>query len=500
MKTIGKLVEKRPWLGWALFFGTVVIVFLLGLLASSIVERRAEAVFAYAPQVEFPDWEPRIEVWGANFPRQYESYKNTADTTFRSKYYGSAKRDALSDYPLLVVLWAGHPFSRDYNQGRGHLWAIEDVRNSLRTGAPMKPTDGPMYGPCWTCKSSDVPRMMQKMGVAEFYKATLAELGPEIVNPIGCTDCHDAKTMKLNISRPHLVEAFQRQGVDVANATHQEMRSLVCAQCHVEYYFKGQGRYVTLPWDKGLTMEAMEEHYNEYNFSDWTHSLSRTPMLKAQHPDYELFKKGVHYSRGVSCADCHMPYRSEGGVKFTNHHIQSPLNNVANSCKVCHREETSKMVAEVYQRQDAIHQIRTQLEHVLAKAHIEAKFAWDFGATDAQMQNALSLIRAAQWRWDYVAASHGGSFHAPLECARIISLGMEKAQEARMAIAQVLAQLGHKMPVPMPDLSTKAKAQEYIGLNMKQIRAEKKVFLDEIVPKWIKEAQVREAGYPTERL
>lgn len=500
MKPIGELVKQKPWLGWLIFFATIVIVFMLGLLASSIVERRAEAVFAYTPQVEHEQWEPRLEVWGMNFPRQYETYLKTADTTFKSKYYGARKIDMLAEYPELVVLWAGYAFSMDYRQGRGHMWAVEDVRQSLRIGSPMQPTDGPQPGTCWTCKSTDVPRLMKEMGIAEFYSATLAQLGPQVVNPIGCADCHDATTMRLQITRPGLIEAFQRQGKDITKATHQEMRSLTCAQCHVEYYFKGSGRYLTLPWDKGFSMENMEEYFDELGFADWTHALSRAPMIKAQHPDYELFRFGVHYDRGVSCADCHMPYKSQGGVKFTNHHIQSPLNDVANTCGVCHREDTQKMVQNVYQRQDVLHQTRTLLEEVLAKAHIEAKFAWDKGATEKQMQNALKLIRAAQWRWDYVAASHGASFHAPFESARIIGLGLEKAQEARIEIARVLATLGHTNPVPMPDISTKAKAQEFIGLNMKQLRDNKKIFLDTVVPKWLEEAKEREANYPTKNI
>ena len=45
--------------------------------------------------------------------------------------------------------------------------------------------------------------------------------------------------MDLHISRPSLTEAFSRQGRDITHATPQEMRSLVCAQCHSEYYFQG---------------------------------------------------------------------------------------------------------------------------------------------------------------------------------------------------------------------------------------------------------------------
>jgi len=500
MKPIGEGIKQKPWLGWLLFFGTMIIVFLLGLLASSIIERRAEAVFAYTPIVEHEQWEPRNEVWGENFPRQYQSYMRTADTTFLSKYYGSAKIDMLETAPELVILWAGYAFSKDYSQGRGHYWAIDDVRNTLRIGAPMKPEDGPQPGTCWTCKSPDVPRLMKEMGIAEFYKATLSSLGPEVVNHIGCADCHDAKTMRLQITRPALVEAFERQGKDITKATHQEMRSLVCAQCHVEYYFKGEGKYLTFPWDNGFSMEQMEKYYDDVKFTDWTHSLSKAPMLKVQHPDYELFRFGVHYDRGVSCADCHMPYKNEGGVKFTDHHIQSPLNNVANSCQVCHREDSQKLIQNVYQRQDAIYQTRSLLEEVLAKAHIEAKFAWDKGASETQMTNVLKLLRGAQWRWDYIAASHGTSFHAPFESARIVALGLEMAQEARIEIARVVATFGHTSPIPLPDVSTKAKAQEYIGLNMKQLNAEKDTFLETIIPEWIKKAQEREAKYPVKNL
>ena len=340
-------VRNKPWLGWVLFLTTVGLVFLLGLLTHSIVERRSETKLLYQMVKEIPEDETRNEVWGANFPREFESYKNTLDTTFKSAFGGGAMRDALEEDPRLVILWAGYGFSKDYNQGRGHYWAVKDIRNTLRTGAPRDANDGPMPGTCWTCKSTDVERLMKKEGIAEFYKATWAKWGTEINNPIGCKDCHDSKTMNLRISRPALIEAYQRMGKDISKATHQEMRSLVCAQCHVEYYFAGKEKYLTFPWDKGLAVENMEEYYDEVNHVDWVHTLSRAPMLKAQHPDWEIFMTGTHAKRGISCADCHMPYKSEGGTKFTDHKIQSPLNNIANACQVCHRESESSLISYV---------------------------------------------------------------------------------------------------------------------------------------------------------
>ena len=151
MKSFSEQIKEKPWKGWVLFLGTIVVVFLLGLLASSVVERRSEAVFAYAPKNDFSQFEPRNEKWGANFPREFESYYQTSDTIFRSKYNGSATIDELEEDPRMVVLWAGYGFSKEYNQGRGHYYAVEDVRNILRTGAPNDSVKSPMPNTCWTC-------------------------------------------------------------------------------------------------------------------------------------------------------------------------------------------------------------------------------------------------------------------------------------------------------------------------------------------------------------
>lgn len=504
MKPIGTQIQKKPWMGWLLFLASMVLVFLLGLLASSIIERRSEAAFAFTPQVQYADFEPRNEIWGKNFPMEYQSYKQTSDTLFRSKYNGSATIDMLEEDPRLVVLWAGYGFSKDYNQGRGHSYAITDLRNTLRTGAPEEGKPSPMPNTCWTCKGPDVPRLMKEMGPAEFYKGNWEEKGHEVVNSIGCADCHDAATMELHISRPALIEAFDRMGKDIESASHQEMRSLVCAQCHVEYYFnkkKIEGvPYLTFPWDNGFSVEAMEAYYDEIEFSDWTHKLSKAPMLKAQHPGYETYMTGVHASRGVSCADCHMPFMSEGGQKYTDHHVQSPLNNVANSCQVCHREETERLMNDVFERQDRIIENRNKLEELLVRCHVEAKLAWDKGADQEQMAEVLTDIRHAQWRWDYAAASHGASFHSPVEISRVIATGINIAQEGRLKLSRLLYELGYTAEVPYPDITTKDKAQAFIGMDRAALEAEKNEFLRSVTPDWDSKAAEREAGYPVKTL
>ena len=483
--------QLKRWQGWLLFGGSMVVVFILGLLVSSLLERRAEVVSIFNNRkTPMEGIVSENSKFPSDFPREYETWKQTADTTFKSEFNSSQAVDVLAQRPNMVILWAGYSFSWDYATPRGHQHAVEDVRRTLRTGAPgVTEEKEPQPGTCWTCKGPDVPRVMKEQGLANFYKAPWSKWGDQIMNSVGCSDCHDSKTMDLKPARPALYEAWQRVGKDVNKATHQEMRSLVCAQCHTEYYFKGEGQYLTFPQDSGMTVEAMEKYYDAMNYKDYTHALSRAPILKAQHPGYEIHQMGIHGQRGVSCADCHMPYMSKGGVKYTDHHIMSPLANIERTCQTCHRQSAETLRQNVYERQRKCNEIRNRVENELATAHIEAKFAWDKGATEAEMKPVLDLLRKSQWRWDFAVASHGAAFHAPQEIMRILSHSLDFANQARLKVAKVLARHGFTGDVPMPDISTKAKAQAYIGVDMKQKEADKEKFLNTVVPQWIKKAK-----------
>lgn len=485
-------ISRKPFWGWIMFFGIMIVVFMIGLFAASVTERRAEIAGVFNNRkVEILAFESRNNLWGINYPRQYETWKLTANMDFKSKHMGNVVEDILETRPAMVVLWAGYPFALDYMAPRGHMYAIEDVRNTLRTGSPDLHTHENNMQPntCWACKSSDVPRITFEKGIEQFYAGKWSTLGHEMVNPIGCADCHNHETMQLNISRPALIEAYERMGMDIKNATAQEMRSLACAQCHVEYYFKGEGKYLTFPWDKGLSVEAMEQYLDEIEHVDWVHRLSRAPMLKAQHPDYELFIMGPHAQRGLSCADCHMPYKVEGGIKYSDHHIMSPLNNIANTCQTCHKDTEENLRKYVYEYQDKAIEIRDRIEQELVKAHITAKYAWDNGATEAQMKRTLELLRQAQWRWDFVVASHGATFHAPVESQRILAHSLDRTLQAQMELQKVLFALNVSTDFPMPDVSTKEKAQQYIGLDMQTLRKNKDNFKKQVVPEWLKRAK-----------
>ncbi len=279
------------------------------------MERRAEVASVFNnKRTEFTDSIiAQNEKFKADYPREYETWSMTEDTTFVSKYNSSQEVDVLEQRPEMVVLWAGYAFSRHYNTPRGHKHALEDMRKILRTGNPgisigadsiaadMQPAT------CWTCKGPDVPRMMRELSEtksvfdpANFYAKKWSELGAEEVNPIGCSDCHDARTMDLRPARPAIYEAFANSGKNLRNATHQEMRSLVCAQCHVEYYFikpddpnnPGKANYLVFPQHYGLTCEDAEHYYDSIGFYDYIHPLSKTKILKAQHPGWEMSQQG----------------------------------------------------------------------------------------------------------------------------------------------------------------------------------------------------------------
>lgn len=442
------------WIGPALLLLTASVVVLLGLLAFSIMERRWETQRPVQAVVPISDWEPDNAVWGRNYPRQYESYLRTRIDTTRTRFGGGYPRDYLEIHPHLTVLYAGHSFELEYLQGRGHYHSADDVTGTARLSDTSPAT-------CWTCKTTEAPRLMAEMGAAAFYASPFHRFTDQIQHPIGCQDCHDPQTMNLRITRPALREAFSAMGRDVDAADHQEMRSLVCAQCHVEYYF-ADNDYLVFPWRSGMAIEEIVEYFDSIGFSDWTHPISQAGMVKIQHPDYEVYRKGIHAFRNVSCADCHMPYRTEGGVKFTDHHVQSPLLNVAGSCGVCHRWSETEIRTRVESVQETVHQARLAAEEVLAAAHIDIAAAMQAGASDDELAPLRTMVRHAQIRWDFVASNNGMGFHAPQECTRILGDSRQLAQEARIGAARLMAGRGIASPPAYPDLSSRARAQAFV--------------------------------------
>ena len=281
------------------------------------------------------------------------------------------------------------------------------------------------------------PALWAEMGMEAYDKMFFDEMTPHINNPIGCANCHEAGTMRLIVTNPALEEALKAQGKDWNTFTRQEMRTVVCANCHVEYYFKGDGKYLTFPWAKGTKIDEIIAYYEESGFKDWEYPDAKTPMLKAQHPEFEFFTAdSTHYNAGVACADCHMPYVSEGAAKYSSHDVHSPLLNPEASCGQCHTD-TEYVIGRVNQIQDQVATTKQNTEDAIIDAINAIKAATANPNADAALlDQARNLHRKAQFMWDFVSAENSTGFHNPEYALKILAESTNLARQAQMLAAQ----------------------------------------------------------------
>ena len=409
----------------------IIVILAVALVGTLLfIKNQPASTRGVAPLTQIDEYEPDSSKWGVNFPNQYSTLKLTEINKARSTYGGSEPFSKLEDDPRLVTLFAGYGFSKDYNEERGHLNSLTDVRATLRVNETTP-------GTCYSCKSSDNPRLWAEMGMAEFDKTLFKDLGAQISNPIGCANCHEPNTMRLIVTNPALEEALQAQGKDWRTFTRQEMRTVVCANCHVEYYFAGEGKYLVFPWKDGSKIENIAQFYADLEFKDWEHPQSGAPMIKMQHPEYEFFTAdSTHYKAGVACADCHMPYTRDGAVKFSTHDVKSPLQNADTACGACHTDVTY-VTGRVAIIQDQVRETMDASEDALVAAiqAIEAAAAATDVSTDL-LEEARRLHREAQLRWDFIAAENSMGFHNPEEALRILANATDLARQAQLVAVQ----------------------------------------------------------------
>ncbi len=293
-------------------------------------------------------------------------------------------------------------------------------------------------GACANCHSGIAPRLIKELGWDEFNSLPYNELAPKLRHGSVCADCHDPKTMDLVITRPAFKKAMAESGVNLSKATRQEMRTYVCAQCHVEYYFYGENKELTFPWAKGRTIEDIEAYYDENGHVDWVNKETGAQMLKAQHPEFETWGTGLHAKSGVACADCHMPYIRTGSVKVSDHWVRSPLTNIAASCQACHPRTEEELKTRVKDIQDKTAGLLRKTETALLAAMDAIIKARDAGVPDEKLAEARALIRRGQLRWDFVFSENGTGFHSPQEAARNLANAIDFARQAELKASLLL--------------------------------------------------------------
>ena len=386
--------------------------------------------------VQVKPLEPDSSIWGEDFPNEWSTLQLTQTNNTRTTYGGSEKFSHLTDDPRQVILFAGYSFSKDYNEDRGHLNSLVDVRATKRLNLKAgDPTE--THATCYSCKSSDNPALWQRLGLEGFDAMMFPDMTPSINNPIGCANCHEAGTMRLVVTNPSLDIALKSEGKDWRTFSRQEMRTVVCANCHVEYYFVGPKKVLTFPWSNGTQIDQIVAYYDKIKFSDWTYPGTDTPMLKAQHPEYETYTAGsTHYAAGVSCADCHMPYVRDGAVKFSSHDVKSPLLNPEQSCGQCHTDLTY-VVNRVKEIQDQVSTTKTATENTLIDAITAIKTAnANPNADKPLLDQARQLHRDAAFMWDFVSAENGMGFHNPEYALKILAQVNDMARQAQMLASQ----------------------------------------------------------------
>lgn len=468
--------NQPPWYQTRTAYGLLTAVIAAGTagvtaLLMNISERKAEQRSPYVRVVEVGENDTDPGKWGRNWPSQYDSYKRTALRTV-TRFGGHAGSETLPEekierHPWLKRMFLGYAFSIDYRDRRGHAYMLSDQENTQRLTKPQS-------GSCLHCHASIMPLYRElgggdaMVGFAKTYEYSYQDLNKKLhesghAHPVSCVDCHDPETMSIRVTRPGFINGIRMlaesdvelpalPSVDIwrsgsrsepydpnRDASRQEMRSFVCGQCHVEYYCSSK-MPLTFPWGKGLSADQTEQYWDEAKFADGTeffdyqHKETGARILKAQHPEFELWSQGIHARSGVACADCHMPYVREGATKVSDHWVRSPLLNVSRACQTCHRSSEAEILARV----DSIQSKNFDLLERggaaivdLIETIAQAKAA---GASDEELAPALGLQRRAQWRLDFIAAENSMGFHAPQEAARVLGEATDYARQGQIAV------------------------------------------------------------------
>jgi nitrite reductase (cytochrome c-552) len=405
--------------------------------------------------------------WGKAFPIHYDLWKKTEEPTEagKSKYkrgFDADKiiYDKLSEFPFLSLLFNGWGFGIEYNEPRGHAYMVIDQididAGRVKAG-----------GVCLTCKSPYATKLEKEMGI-DYYKMPFKEVLvkiPEQFQKLGvaCIDCHNNKDMSLNISRGFtLSAALKDMGVDSGKLTRQEMRSAVCAQCHVTYNItkdqemKSVGIY--FPW-QGSTMgnisieNIVKKLRSDPSVLEWKQNVTGYRMPFIRHPEYELFSyNSIHYKAGAACADCHMPYTKVGVYKVSNHRVTSPLKTDLRACVQCHSESAEWLRAQVESIQDRTVSLMIRSGYATATV---AKLLEKVHTTQAAgktidtslYDKAKDYYMEAFLRLNFIGAENSVGFHNPAEALRVLGDSLAFAGKSEALLRQALAKAGVDMPV-----------------------------------------------------
>ena len=405
--------------------------------------------------------------WGKAYPIHYELWKKTEEPTTagKSKYKRGfdADRityDKLSEFPFMALLFNGWGFGVEYNEPRGHAFMLKDQLeiDPSRVGAG---------GVCLTCKTPYAPKFEKEMGV-NYYRDPWKEVQQRLPKEhqelgVACVDCHNNKDMTLRISRGFtLGKALDVIHVDQAKLTRQEMRTVVCAQCHVTYNIKKDADKksvgVYFPWQGStwgaITVEnIIKQIRSDESVGEWKQNVTGFKMPFMRHAEFELFSNNsVHWKAGAACADCHMPYTKVGSYKVSDHRVMSPLKNDLKACMQGHTESVEWLTGQVTAIQDRTVSLMIRAGYATATAAKLLEKAHAVQASGKALDQKLydkakDYYMEAFFRVLYVGGENSVGFHNPTEAMRILGDSVAFAEKSEGLLRQALAKSGVDTPM-----------------------------------------------------
>ena len=406
------------------------------------------------------------EKWGKVYPLHYERHLQTAEPApaGKSDYKKGWDEDGriydkLSQYPFLALLYNGFGFGIEYNEPRGHEFMLKDIReidSSRRSPG----------GVCLSCKTSHAQELVDRYGISYFsdpFDQVLERMPEEFRDSgVGCLSCHEPQSMALRIlNQFSLGKALNAMDTDMKGLGHQDMRTLVCAQCHVTYVVQKNEEMKSVnlffPWQRSRygrigIEEIIAVLKSDPAYLEWKQGVTGFKLGYIRHPEFELYSnQSTHWSAGLGCADCHMPFTRVGNYKISDHRIMSPLKNDFKACIQCHSQEQDWLRERVRFIQDRAMSLYIRAGYanaVCAKLFEKANLEKAAGRTVDENLYALAREQYEQafYRLVFFGAENSIGFHNPPEAMRILGDSARHAAKAEALLRQLLTRAGLDLP------------------------------------------------------
>ncbi|NVN89284.1 MAG: ammonia-forming cytochrome c nitrite reductase subunit c552 [Desulfuromonadales bacterium] len=334
-------------------------------------------------------------------------HRQQYDSFFKMSYEAPARKEKgtpTGRSPLQDKLLAGHGFTIEHAEPRGHAFMVtdqfvvdrfqggrfqfkhgwKDVDTSGKTWDVLTDTgkklpETAMAGnpTCIQCKTSDHVLKWKFMGdkdpKAQWDRSSdVVAVAKDTNNAVGCIHCHDPHGTQPRVVRDALIQAVERDragnifakggktdlkvvsfrdGFRKIGVMEKTDSRLMCAQCHVEYNCNAGGQWSDgkkVAYDDQRTNHfplknslQLLKHYKELDFYDFKHAVTGARLIKFQHPETETYAGSIHDKAGVQCHQCHMPkQKGKNGKLFSSHGVIRPKNHIKESCLGCHPTNT----------------------------------------------------------------------------------------------------------------------------------------------------------------